>query len=93
MYTWSLKLFNLSSLGSSNLYTLHNRYAKRVNFWMKRYENFVGLTEVKAAQGKVVQMEKAFVETQDLRRELQMKVRCVDYLIQEYSGDRLPGLG
>ena len=48
---------------------------------MKRYENFVGLTEVKAAQGKVVQMEKAFVETQDLRRELQMKVRIVDYLI------------
>ena len=53
----------------------HIRYAKRVNFWMKRYENFVGLTEVKAAQGTVVQMEKAFVETQDLRRELQMKVR------------------
>ena len=42
---------------------------------MKRYENFVGLTEVKAAQGKVVQMEKEFVETQELRRELQMKVR------------------
>ena len=41
---------------------------------MKRYENFVGLTEVKAAQGKVVQMEKAFVETQELRRDLQMKV-------------------
>ena len=55
-------------------YTSHSRYAKRVNFWMKRYENFVGLTEVKAAQGKVVQMEKAFVETQELRRELQMKV-------------------
>ena len=51
------------------------RYAKRVNFWMKRYENFVGLTEVKAAQGKVVQMEKDFVETQELRRDLQMKVR------------------
>ena len=50
------------------------RYAKRVNFWMKRYENFVGLTEVKAAQGKVVQMEKAFVETQELRRDLQMQV-------------------
>ena len=44
---------------------------------MKRYENFVGLTEVKAAQGKVVQMEKAFVETQELRRELQMKVHTL----------------
>ena len=56
------------------MYTLHLRYAKRVNFWMKRYENFVGLTEVKASQGKVVQMEKEFVDTQELRRELQMKV-------------------
>ena len=55
------------------------RYAKRVNFWMKRYENFVGLTEVKASQGKVVQMEKEFVETQELRRELQMKVHVYFY--------------
>jgi hypothetical protein len=32
------------------------RYAQRVSFWMKRYENFVGLTEVKAAQATVVEV-------------------------------------
>ena len=32
------------------------RYSQRVSFWMKRYENFVGLTEVKAAQAKVVEV-------------------------------------
>ena len=29
-------------------------YAERLSFWMKRYENFVGLTEVKASQALVV---------------------------------------
>lgn len=28
---------------------------------MQRYENFVGLTEVKAAQARVVQSEKRFI--------------------------------
>ena len=32
------------------------RYSEKVGFWMKRYENFVGLTEVKAAQQKVVEV-------------------------------------
>lgn len=41
---------------------------------MKRYENVVGLTEVKAAQARVVRSEKRFVETQDLRREAQARI-------------------
>lgn len=32
------------------------RYSEKVGFWMQRYENFVGLTEVKAAQQKVVEV-------------------------------------
>ena len=40
---------------------------------MKRYENFVGLTEVKAAQARVVKYEKKFIDTQELRREAQSK--------------------
>jgi hypothetical protein len=32
------------------------RYTEKVGFWMKRYENFVGLTEVKAAQFRVVEV-------------------------------------
>ena len=36
----------------------------KVSFWMKRYENFVGLTEVKAAQARVVEAEKSFIQMQ-----------------------------
>jgi len=46
-------------------------YYKRVSFWMKRYENFVGLTDVKASQAKVVQCEARFIEMQEKRRESQ----------------------
>ena len=35
---------------------------------MKRYENFVGVTEVKAAQARVVETERKFIETQEARR-------------------------
>ena len=35
---------------------LYFRYTAKVGFWMKRYENFVGLTEVKAAQHRVVEV-------------------------------------
>lgn len=31
-------------------------YSAKVSFWMKRYENFIGLTEVKSAQVRVVQV-------------------------------------
>lgn len=39
-----------------------------------RYENTVGLTEVKAAQARVVECEKKFVENQELRREAQKMI-------------------
>ena len=40
----------------------HNEewYAERLSFWMKRYENFVGLTEVKASQALVVKEVRMF---------------------------------
>ena len=41
---------------------------------MQRYENFVGLTDVKAAQARVVNYEKKFIETQEIRREAQSKI-------------------
>lgn len=31
-------------------------YYEKVSYWMKQYEDFVGLTEVKAAQAKVVEV-------------------------------------
>lgn len=41
---------------------------------MKRYENFVGLTEVKAAQARVVEAERRFIQMQEKRREAQHQV-------------------
>ena len=46
-------------------------YAERVSFFMKRYENFVGLTEVKAAQALVVKEERLLDEAQEKRRDCQ----------------------
>jgi hypothetical protein len=46
-------------------------YSARVNFLMKRYENFVGLTDVKNAQARVQKTEKLFITSQDDRRETQ----------------------
>jgi len=58
-------------------------YYKRVSFWMKRYENFVGLTEVKAAQARVVECERKFIETQEMRRELQLKIADIQKRIKD----------
>ena len=54
----------------------------QVSFWMKRYENFVGLTEVKAAQARVVERERKFIEQQELRREAQAKITDVQKKIK-----------
>jgi len=58
-------------------------YAKRVSFWMKRYEDFVGLTEVKAAQARVVEAEKRFINTQELRRESQANLTDIQKKIKD----------
>jgi len=58
-------------------------YHKRVSFWMQRYENFVGLTDVKAAQARVVKYEKKFIDTQEIRREAQSKITDVQKKIKD----------
>ena len=54
---------------------------------MKRYENFVGLTEVKAAQARVVERERKFIEHQELRREAQTKITDVQKKIKVTAKD------
>ena len=58
----------------------------QVSFWMKRYENFVGLTDVKAAQARVVERERKFIDQQELRRESQAKITEVQKKIKVSSG-------
>ncbi|XP_013785453.1 coiled-coil domain-containing protein 51-like isoform X2 [Limulus polyphemus] len=44
---------------------------------MKYYEDFIGLTEVKAAQDKVLQAERKFNDTQELRRDRQQQIQHI----------------
>ena len=53
-------------------------YSARVNFMMKRYEDYIGLTDVKNAQVRVQKTEKLFVKSQDDRRETQRLINEVD---------------
>jgi len=62
-------------------------YYKRVNFWMKQYENFVGLTEVKAAQAKVIELEKNFIDAQNLRRETHAQIADISKRIKDLHGE------
>lgn len=57
-------------------------YSARVNFLMKRYEDYIGLTEVKNAQVRVQKTEKLFVKSQDDRRESQRQINEVDAKIK-----------
>ncbi len=63
------------------------RYSKRVSFWMGRYEDFVGLTEVKAAQEKVVRAEREFSREQEKRREAQLQIREVQEKVKEIHAE------
>ena len=54
---------------------------------MKRYEDFVGLTDVKGAQARVVKYEKKFIETQELRRESQSKITDIQKKIKVINND------
>jgi len=57
-------------------------YSQRVSFWMKRYENFVGLTEVKEAQVKVQLKEKEFVDSQENRRATQKSINDIQQTLK-----------
>ena len=54
---------------------------------MKRYENFVGLTEVKAAQAAVVEAERSFIAIQEVRRETQGQIREVQERVKEIHAE------
>lgn len=57
-------------------------YNARVSFWMKRYENFVGLTDVKEAQVRVVRTEKQFIDSQENRRETQKAINEIQQTLK-----------
>ncbi len=54
---------------------------------MRRYEDFVGLTEVKAAQERVVRAEGDFSAEQERRRETQTQIREVQEKVKEIHAE------
>ncbi|XP_076363964.1 mitochondrial potassium channel-like isoform X1 [Tachypleus tridentatus] len=54
---------------------------------MKYYEDFIGLTEVKAAQDKVLQAERKFNDTQELRRDRQQQIQHIASCLKEIHAE------
>ena len=50
---------------------------------MHRYENLIGITEVKAAQRKVIEMEEKFLQSQATRRQKQEEIAGVQGKLKE----------
>ncbi|XP_041743207.1 mitochondrial potassium channel [Coregonus clupeaformis] len=59
-----------------------------VNYWWKRYEEFVGLNEVRDAQSKVTEAEKAFMVTRGMVREAHGSLETLQVRLKEVR-DRL----
>lgn len=51
------------------------------------YEDVVGLTEVKAAQNKVIEAEQKFITTQEQRREMQQRILELQRQLKDLHGE------
>ena len=76
IYNEKKDIFNKKSLSADG--EEEHWYAARVNIFMKQYEDYIGLTDVKNAQVRVQKTEKLFVTSQDDRRETQRLINEVD---------------
>lgn len=59
-----------------------------VNYWWERYEEFVGLNEVRDAQSKVTEAEKAFMVARGIVREAHTSLEALQVRLKEVR-DRL----
>ncbi|OQR66650.1 coiled-coil domain-containing protein 51-like [Tropilaelaps mercedesae] len=59
------------------------RLEEKLNYVMKLYEDFIGLTEVKAAQAKVISAEFAVKEAQERRTSQQRRIRDLQRQLRE----------
>ncbi|CAD5115800.1 DgyrCDS4742 [Dimorphilus gyrociliatus] len=55
----------------------------RAERWLKKYEDFIGLTEVREAQRNVIEFEKDFLESQTVRRERQAELSKVQSQLRD----------
>ncbi|XP_045055837.1 mitochondrial potassium channel isoform X3 [Desmodus rotundus] len=85
----ALGLFQrLSALGRELGRSLQQRASSTVKTWWERYEEFVGLSEVREAQGNVTEAEKAFMVARGLVREAREDLEVQQAKLKEVR-DRL----
>ncbi|XP_054450577.1 mitochondrial potassium channel, partial [Pteronotus mesoamericanus] len=78
----------LSALGRTLGRSLRQRAFATAKTWWDRYEEFVGLSEVREAQGKVTEAEKVFMVARGLVREAQEDLEVQQAKLKEVR-DRL----
>ncbi|KAM5314776.1 mitochondrial potassium channel isoform 2-T5 [Glossophaga mutica] len=85
----ALGLFQrLSALGRALGRSLQQRASSTVKTWWDRYEEFVGLSEVREAQGNVTEAEKAFMVARGLVRKAREDLEVQQAKLKEVR-DRL----
>ncbi|GFO15476.1 coiled-coil domain-containing protein 51 [Plakobranchus ocellatus] len=84
----SLLIRSSSSSSNSNDPSTFNTIAQdRLGHVMQIYEDFVGLTEVKEAQNKVVSAEQKFLQVQEDRRSMQAQLLAVQADVRAVSAE------
>lgn len=82
-----LSLSSSSSLSSpsssSSFVPSHNH---NISLWLEKYEDVVGLTEVRNAQNKVLEAERLFQKIQSERRSCQLKLTEIQNRLKDIHG-------
>ncbi|XP_024240270.1 mitochondrial potassium channel [Oncorhynchus tshawytscha] len=79
---------NLTDLGKQWGQKSMSTASNTVNYWWERYEEFVGLNEVRYAQSKVTEAEKAFMVARGMVREAHGSLEALQVRLKEVR-DRL----
>lgn len=84
----SAALKNMAKLGKQWGQNTVKTATATVNHWWEKYEEFVGLSEVKDAQSKVTEAEKAFMVARGMVREAHVSLEALQLRLKEVR-DRL----
>ncbi|KAB5537110.1 hypothetical protein PHYPO_G00115050 [Pangasianodon hypophthalmus] len=84
----SVALKNVAEVGKQWGQNTLKTVTATANYWWEKYEEFVGLNEVRDAQSKVTEAEKAFMVARGMVREAHMSLEALQVRLKEVR-DRL----
>ncbi|XP_067133843.1 mitochondrial potassium channel-like [Centruroides vittatus] len=86
--SWENYRFKFETTSSTSVGLFNESLIKeKINKWMKSYEDFIGLTEMKETQLKVIQAEEKFMETQEKRREKQQFIQQIQLKLKDIHNE------